>query len=240
MAFFFPRTVYHAQAPAPSFNPFLRILIDDLDKSFARGSCHARRSTSFRPQWQPRFDVQEIDDAYVLQGELPGLNKDQVSVEFPEPSTLVIRGNVEGDKASSSEPAPAAAAAEEKTANDDDAASEHTVGSSSSKTSTYQATVEDDTDDFEVVGDAEKKSLLPEEQQPAPQKEENAKGKQPAAAPEENKYWVRERRAGQFARSFQFNSPIDHEAATASLQDGLLCIIVPKAKKPEPRRINID
>jgi len=56
----------------------------------------------------------------------------------------------------------------------------------------------------------------------------------------EHKYWVSERSVGEFARSFTFPSRIDQDAVQASMKNGVLSILVPKAKKPESRKITIS
>lgn len=40
----------------------------------------------------PNFDVRELKDGFELYGELPGVKKIDIAVEFPEPQILVIRG----------------------------------------------------------------------------------------------------------------------------------------------------
>jgi HSP20 family molecular chaperone IbpA len=54
------------------------------------------------------------------------------------------------------------------------------------------------------------------------------------------KFWVSERSVGEFHRSFAFPARIDQEAVKASLKNGILSIVVPKAKAPQPRKINIE
>jgi len=51
-------------------------------------------STSIRA-FSPKFDVVENKDAYQLHGELPGLDQKNVSIEFTDPHTLVIKGHTE-------------------------------------------------------------------------------------------------------------------------------------------------
>ncbi|OAQ99282.1 hypothetical protein LLEC1_02292 [Akanthomyces lecanii] len=115
MAAFFPRTIYNSEA---SFTPLFRLL-DDFDSysrqcqspsSTKNNQCkkqqqqqqqHFRKSTAVS-HWQPKFDVRETADTYELHGELPGLNKNDVSIEFTEPQTLVVRGKAETEPAASS------------------------------------------------------------------------------------------------------------------------------------------
>ncbi|KAK9449640.1 HSP20-like chaperone [Limtongia smithiae] len=46
----------------------------------------------------PTFDVKETDNEFVLQGELPGVEKDNLSLEFVDPHTLSVRGVIEKTK----------------------------------------------------------------------------------------------------------------------------------------------
>ncbi|KAI5281536.1 hypothetical protein KEM54_003211 [Ascosphaera aggregata] len=44
--------------------------------------------------WNPRFDVRENQDTYELDGELPGVNQEDVNMEFTDPQTLVVNGTI--------------------------------------------------------------------------------------------------------------------------------------------------
>lgn len=54
------------------------------------------------------------------------------------------------------------------------------------------------------------------------------------------KYWVSERSVGHFSRSFNFPTPVDQDTVQASLKNGVLSVTIPKAKKPESRKITIS
>ncbi|CAH0047303.1 unnamed protein product [Clonostachys solani] len=185
MAFFYPRTVYHSQ---PSFTPIFHLF------NGRSSQCEPRRVRNTRyvyrqpvRPWLPRFEAKETGDAYVVLGDLPGLSREQVSVEFPEAQKLVIRGTTERrapqtsnpDQATSeptSEPAveaitestPAPATATASIDDNDDVSSVTTEASQEAKSvSSYQATVEDaDDDDFEMVDASPEK---PKEQEKKPQ-----------------------------------------------------------------------
>ncbi|KAL1984315.1 hypothetical protein VTN96DRAFT_9273 [Rasamsonia emersonii] len=43
----------------------------------------------------PRFDMRESNDAYYLDGELPGIDQKDITIEFTDPKTLVVRGRTE-------------------------------------------------------------------------------------------------------------------------------------------------
>lgn len=248
MAAFFPRTVYNTEA---SFTPLFRLL-DDFD-SYSRqcspaaaAASHKKQQQCQQPQrfrrstavshWQPKFDVRETSDAYELHGELPGLNKNDVSIEFTEPQTLVVRGKVERTYTTgTAAPEAAAAPAVEEPA----APAEEPAAAAS-----HQATVADEDDasvqeenGFEVVSEASDSA-------PATPETQAATVAAPAAAPaapvDNSKYWLTERSIGEFARAFNFPARVDQDAVTAGFQDGILSITVPKAKKHETIRISIN
>ena len=55
-----------------------------------------------------------------------------------------------------------------------------------------------------------------------------------------NAYHQMERLQGPFARTFVFNERIDAERINAEFVDGVLTVKVPKAARPEPRRIDVQ
>jgi HSP20 family protein len=61
-----------------------------------------------------------------------------------------------------------------------------------------------------------------------------------ARAEDAPKYWVSERSVGEFHRSFSFPARVDQDNVKASLKNGILSIVVPKAKRAEPRKIAIE
>jgi HSP20 family molecular chaperone IbpA len=100
---FFQRNLY---TPESSFTPLFRLL-DDYD-SYSRQNNGAQHATQ-RPvaHWQPKFDIRETGEAYELYGELPGLNKQDVHIEFTDPQSLLIRGKVERTYTAGTPPADA-------------------------------------------------------------------------------------------------------------------------------------
>ncbi|KAK7214775.1 hypothetical protein V2G26_002778 [Clonostachys chloroleuca] len=175
-----------------SFNPLFR-LMEDYDRYSKSGSSAAAPAY----QWQPKFDIRETSDAYHLHGELPGVKKDHISIEFPELQTLVIHGKSERTYTTGSESA-------------DDAAE--------ASSNSHQAKVEDE-------ADAEAAEATAVEQ------------KKPV---DTAKYWLAERSIGSFSRSFTFGSRIEEEGISASLRDGILSVVIPKAKQYETRRIVVN
>ncbi|VUC32773.1 unnamed protein product [Clonostachys rosea] len=178
----------------PSFNPLFR-LMEDYDR-YSKGDSSSAEAPSI--QWQPKFDIRETSDSYYLHGELPGVNKEHISIEFPELQTLVIHGKSERTYTSGSA---------------DDAAK------ASSRRNSHQATVEDEAD-----AEAAKPEAVVEQKKPA----------------DTAKYWLAERNIGGFSRSFTFGSRIEEEGISAKLQDGILTVVIPKAKQYETRRVVVN
>ena len=54
------------------------------------------------------------------------------------------------------------------------------------------------------------------------------------------KYWVSERSVGEFHRSFSFPGRVDQDAVRASLKNGILSVVVPKAHHKEAKKIQIQ
>lgn len=231
MAFFHPHTFYHptessSSSSAASFTPLFRLL-DDYDtysrqtgKSSPASTTAAptrRQQQQQVPQWQPKFDVREVESAYELFGELPGVNKEAVYIEFSDPQTLLIRGRSERTYTAGTSPT-------QSTKNVTDKAEEAT----SSRRNSYKATVEDEASEresgYEVVTTSEDNKKKSEEKKPV----------------DKAKYWLTERSIGEFSRSFHFPTLVDHEAVSASFRNGILSIVVPKAKKHEAHRIQIN
>ncbi|KAI8710991.1 SHSP domain-containing protein [Fusarium sp. LHS14.1] len=239
MAFFLPRTAYHIQAP---LNPLYHLL-RELDQSVQQPQqpqrnhqCQAQQKSrtpascptyrvGTRP-WEPLFEAHETEDSFVVYGELPGLNKEHVTVEFPEPRKLVVSGKVERFT-------DAPKAAETTTGQTAPAPVVDSDNEDTRSRSSYQATVEDDVDgdDFEVLSHASEKSETIS--QPEPETlSEKAKYKQPEE-PRHSGY------SKEFSRYFTFPTYVNHEAVTAELKDGLLTIVVPKAT-PASHRIMVN
>lgn len=220
---FFPRTFYNNQDR--SFTPLFRLL-DDFDSYSRQQNPKASRHCSVR-QWQPKFDVRETTDAYELHGELPGVSKDNVNIEFSEPQTLVVRGKVERSYTAGTPPAGQV---------EDTAMSGALPNAAEEPKNTRKATVEDEEDE-EWSNASHSRPGTPTttkaeiEKQPEPEEKKVA---------DKAKYWLTERSVGEFSRSFNFPNRVDQDGVTANFKDGILSIVVPKAKKHESRRIAIN
>ncbi|KAL1962279.1 hypothetical protein VTN77DRAFT_9869 [Rasamsonia byssochlamydoides] len=151
---------------AGDFAPLFRLLDDyDLHRS-------TRGDTSIR-SWAPRFDVRETKDAYLLDGELPGVNQKDIDIEFSDPQTLVIKGRIQRE---------------------------------------YTSPEGGETTTSDV------------------QKTDKAG----------HRFWVQERSIGEFHRSFNFPARVDQDNVKASLKNGILSVVVPKAAPPTGRKIMIE
>ncbi|KAF4947610.1 hypothetical protein FGADI_10291 [Fusarium gaditjirri] len=239
MAFFLPQTFYHIQAPQNPLYHLLRELDQSVQqpqrkrqcqpqqKTRAQASCPAYRVNS-RP-WEPRFEAHETEESFVLYGELPGMNKEHVTVEFPEPRKLVVSGKVERFTE-------APKAAETTTEQTTPAPGTESDNEDTRSRSSYQATVEDDVDDdeFEVLSHTSEKSKTVTQPEP-----ETLSEKVQEEQPEQPEEPRRSGYSKEFSRYFTFPTYINHDAVTADLKDGLLTIVVPKAT-PKSQRIMIN
>lgn len=192
----FPRALY--EADSTSFTPLFRLL-DDFDSYNRQGDrdlhTRGREGSAF---WHPKFDISESPDGYELHGELPGMKKDDIHIEFPEPQTLVVRGKL---------------------------VQTQTVTSP-------DGTVEDVSDNTKSItgdGAAATDGHVQQQQLQAT----DIKLDYP-------KYWLRERKFGEFSRTFNFPSAVDQDNISAGFKDGVLSMSVPKATKPQARRIAIN
>lgn len=208
---FFPRNLYNSDA---SFTPLFRLLDDFDNYSRQSGSPNGGRRTAI-PTFQPKFDVRETGEAYELHGELPGMVRENVNIEFTEPQTMVVRGKVERTYTAGTPPA----------GHPEGIAMSGAItegGENTERHNSHKATVED-----------ENEAQVAE----TPKTDEKKVEKQPA---DKAKYWLSERSIGEFSRSFNFPTRVDQDSVSASLKDGILTVTVPKAKKHEARRIAIS
>lgn len=219
--------------------------IRDIDELFGGDDFPARSQQQQSTSWNPRFDVEENEEAYELRGEVPGVEGKDLDVRFVDPKTLVVKGSTTSETANTSEQvqasAPQSQQVEESGAKneklvDDDVKSTH---SNDSNSSYVRPSVEDTVDDSEKAGDATMTPATssatagqPESSQQEQTNEGNA---------QQPHYWVSERSTGSFQRTFKFSSKIDQDNVTAGLKNGVLSLRVPKIKAipHEEKRIHI-
>ncbi|KAL7950667.1 sHSP family [Trichoderma barbatum] len=211
---FFQRNFY---TPETSFTPLFRLL-EDFDNYSRQGDDNQRANRRTIAHWQPKFDIRETGEAYELHGELPGMNKQDVHIEFTDPQSILIRGKVERTYTAGTPPA--------GTIEDSSMSGAITEsGEHERPKSPHQATVEDEPENGTVA---------------ASTKNEVVKAASPKKQPTDSaKYWLTERSIGEFSRTFNFPTRVNQDGVTASFKDGIINVVVPKAAKYEPRRIAV-
>jgi HSP20 family protein len=233
---FYPRSFAHEFAPALRGEHTNLFRLFDEYAGLVSGRSGPSLNQSVRT-FQPRFDVKENKDSYELHGELPGIAQKDINIEFTDATTLSIRGRTETVREEGRRPTAAVEAQPEQQKLTDAAETESTTSSNNY----HKASVEDeatastttDANAVDTPAETPTTSVAPTQSQ------EVAHDEQQSEEPTSN-YWISERSVGSFARSFSFPQRVDQEAVKASLKDGILSIIVPKAQAPVTRRINIE
>jgi HSP20 family molecular chaperone IbpA len=202
--------------PTVSFTPLFRLL-DDFD-AYTRTSGGGHHHRVHQRTFNPRFDVRELEDAYELHGELPGVDQKDIEIEFTDPQTITIRGRCERTYTAGTPPAGLLEGIKTGGA--------ITEGGESNKS--HKASVEDE----EAAKKDEKRVTTTDREQRERQEQEQQES--------EGKFWVAERSVGEFARSFSFPTRIDQDNVKATMNNGILTVILPKAKKQESRKITIS
>ena len=64
-------------------------------------------------------------------------------------------------------------------------------------------------------------------------------GRMEPSVPENARLLHQEYEVGDFLRSFILSDEVDHQRIAAKLNNGVLEVVLPKADKPEPRRIQV-
>lgn len=193
-------------------------LLSELDQPTHKAACRPhRRAETFNPH----FDVTESAVSYDLYGELPGLTQDDLTIEFPDAQTLVVKGKTQRAlNIPSTQP--------EQTTSEK--GKEREVDTSSEKS--HAPTVEDDYDDVDApVATPATTATATEEQQPRQAAE--------TVAPKP-KFWIAEREVGEFARSFSFSQRIEQDFVSADLSNGVLHVVVPKSQKPRKVTVTVN
>jgi HSP20 family protein len=209
------------------FHPIIRLVNDFERASRTPGRCSPHKQAR---TFQPKFDVKELKDSYVLQGELPGIDQKDISIEWTDASTIAIKGHTEHRVVKQSPPATPAPAAESE------AETKETKEAEYQKPSVEEEEGEHSDDFVEVESHSQDTASTTTAQA----SEQPAAPKPTEEATESARYWISERSVGTFQRAFSFPVRVENESVTANLKNGILSVVVPKAKIPEPRRINIE
>lgn len=174
---------------------------------------HRNSRQSIIRSFQPKFDVAEHKDHYELHGELPGIDQKDIQLEFSDPNTLVIKGRTE----------------RESTSDDGSHVAGRITGEvhdqNQQQQGYHKATVEDD---GPASGDK------------ASSETQLAQKPSAEVAQHKPRVWVSERSVGEFHRSFSFPLRVDQDNVKASLKNGILSVVVPKAAAHQSKRINIE
>lgn len=207
------------------FSPFFRLL-DDYDRA-SRSALNEASSNTFKT-FAPKFDVREVKDAYELHGELPGIEQKNVNIEWADGNTLTISGRTEHRRESGNAPAlEGSSPTSAKLIGNGEASSKENATSK-------QPTVEDENTAGEATSQQQQVTKT------AGSDDSQQQVSSTANTPSPFKYWVTERSVGEFHRSFSFPDRVDHDNVKASLKNGILSIVVPKAKRAEPRKVHLS
>ncbi|EFW98966.1 heat shock protein [Grosmannia clavigera kw1407] len=184
--------------------------------------------------FNPRFDVRETETAYELHGELPGVDRNNIAIEFSDPQTLIVSGRVERNY-ESEQP--------QQLQQPETHAEAHAEAVAQSPS--LRATVEDEEvgDEGILVGDehaaAHKEEAAATPKESAVTTTNNTTTAAAPAGPQPVRYWYRERSVGQFRRVFEFPVAVNEDAVKANLDNGILSVSIPKAAKRQTKRIAV-
>ena len=203
--------LFGSRFPQGDFAPLFRLLDDyDVHRSTS-GTGHNGRHNHVLRTFQPKFDVREEKENYLLNGELPGIEQKDISIEFTDSQTLVIKGRTEREYSSGHPNA----------IEGSDQQGRITEGGDHAY---HKATVEDESAEGQKENGTSSTEVV----------------KQKGAEEPKYRYWVSERSVGEFHRSFTFPGRVDQDAVKASLKNGILSVVVPKSTAKEARKIQIQ
>lgn len=168
----------------------------------------------------PKFDVRESENFYILDGELPGARQENIDIEFTDPETMVIKGQVERNYDVTS--------ASADSTNNDDTMSIQSDDASSTKSNYHSPTVEDEDETSVTV-----KTTTPIHNTVSSQQQHTANKAQ-------FKYWASERLIGNFQRNFTFPTRVNQDGVKATFRNGILSVLVPKETMKQTKRIRIE
>ena len=241
-------TPYHHN-PAAEFGSLFRLLDSAVADLAPSASNQGSRATARHHSFTPRFDVREVGSNYELQGELPGIQQQDLQIEFVDERTLVIKGNSQREttKTNFEEHQDAVANGEAETPKTVEGTEANVTSDAASdkSVSTYHKPSVEDEDYVDAGAEATEKPTAEQASNTDSNTVSNEKAEAAPAAvtkPAEPsfKYWVSERSVGQFERRFAFPGRVDQEAVTASLKNGILSVVVPKIVERQARKIEVQ
>lgn len=192
------------------FNPVFRLL-DDYDVYCPRGPMNLAQPTR---KFTPKFDIRESNNGYHLEGELPGVEQDNIEIEFTDPQTLIIKGRSQRNSSKD---------------NNEDIENDSSSETESGSTKSRQPTVEDEGEETSNNDVATPKSS----------DEDDEPEQKPGRTGPVNKYLVSERSIGEFHRTFTFPSRIEQDGVKARLRNGILSVQVPR-EAARAKKIRIE
>lgn len=227
-------TSHHEPDPFGFSQPFLRLFNDtftqlgqlssDLDSHLAQTFSSSDQPTS----WQklltttPKFDVKESEATYILEGELPGVAKSDISLTWADDNTLVLKTQTSTftEQKPNSISSPTTATIEQKSefsssSLTNDAGNSPTEMSGANPDSAKSSKTENTDNAIARTND---------------QGTDVAK-----ATPSSPTYHLTERTHSTFQRVFSFAGQVKHDEVKASLKNGVLTVTVPKIM-PEPAK----
>lgn len=207
------------------FNPIVNY-IDEFDRHFS----HRHR---FVNCYIPRFDLEEDAHFYYLYGDIPGARVEDISIEASDNHTLVIEGQTlragppqsqsqgqsQGQQYPAQEPQGSPGEGEEPfvKVNVDD----HSPPAPTTHT--------------EIAPPQNPDAITAAPSHPHHNRHPSAYPP-PPTSPGGNRILLSERLVGSFHRTFGFPSAIQEEGIKASMENGVLCLVVPKREKQEVKR----
>lgn len=161
----------------------------------------------------PKFDIKETEKEFILEGELPGVEKKDISLDFVDDNTLVLKTRTERVREEGAKP------------------QEQAQIKDSAKTETEQ--------DTQMSG-ANNEATKPTEDKPTNGDTTVATTNQnKEVAKPTTQYHLSERSVGTFQRAFSLPGELKHDEVKASLKNGVLTVTVPKLvrdnKEPEKK-----
>ncbi|KAE8549792.1 hypothetical protein TMatcc_000830 [Talaromyces marneffei ATCC 18224] len=232
-------TFYTTTLSPGDFLPLFQLMDDYCDTRRATNAQSSRGKPAAAPaapstpatpakrqlsSFTPKFDVREADQFYILNGELPGAQQENIEIEFTDTETMVIKGQIERNYDVTSP------SSEESTHDNDDVMSVHSDSASSTHSNYHSPTVEDEDEDGVVkVKAAQSTSNVATKHQP------QSEAQQP-----KYKYWASERSIGTFQRTFTFPTRVNQDEVKAVFKNGILSVFVPKQAIQKAKRIRVE
>ncbi|KAK0625017.1 hypothetical protein B0T17DRAFT_258844 [Bombardia bombarda] len=189
----------------------------------------------------PRFDLIESMTCYTLYGELPSLDRDDVMLETNDRLFTVTISGVFKQSAPVPGSTPSASFVPPKpsTLGSDEApvGVVHCAFSQPAMTETQSGRLKGATGEIDRVKLADLNYSNRSLRQEGKREGADERDTVDAAGSEEGVHWhVAERQVGEFSRTFQFPvDMVDMAAVKASMQNGLLCVVVPKKEGDHER-----